>query len=90
MEFEDGKHLHAGYYEDGFDLEGTFFKQKEEKKWFLFFQNDLYNLPLKKQYKVFNEDFGFMVREYYIENELTVEKANELFKEFLLEEDLIK
>lgn len=91
MRFEEDIHLHAGYYEKNYDLEGIFFKQKDEEIWCLFFQNNFYKLPLKKHFDEYDENFGYLVRKYNIQkDDLTEEIANKLFKEFLLEEKLIK
>ncbi len=88
MNFEENIHLHVGFYDANGEFEGIFLKQKSGETWCLFFHNDFYNVSLKKTYALFDQDFGYMVREYNICN-LTFEQANELFKEFLLEEELI-
>lgn len=90
MNFEENQHLHVGFYDNGFDLEGIFLKVENKDKWCLFFNSTFYNMTMKNNYDLFDTHFGYMVREYEIkEVDLTYEKSSKLFKEFLLEEGLI-
>ncbi len=90
MNFEEDKHLHVGFYDNGFDLEGIFLKVKKIDKWCLFFNTKFYNITMKNKYDLFDTHFGYMVREYKLkENDLTHEKSSRYLKEFLLEEGLI-
>lgn len=38
---DESMHLHVGYYEQGFDYEGVFFKSLETGRWLLFFERFL-------------------------------------------------
>ncbi|WP_223251018.1 DUF3986 family protein [Bacillus safensis] len=44
-------HLHVGYYEQGCDYEGVFFKSLETGRWLLFFDQKSYGLNLLKSYE---------------------------------------
>lgn len=85
MLFEDNVHLHVGYYENGYDLEGIFLKVYNKDIWCLFYNdetNDI-RLPDKLAYPYIN-DFGNLIGIYNICDEvLTMEYGNDLFKDFL-------
>ncbi|MFP7283919.1 DUF3986 family protein [Bacillus altitudinis] len=47
---DDTMHVHVGYYEQGLDVEGVFFKSLETGKWQLFFDHTWYGITLLKHY----------------------------------------
>ncbi|AIM16747.1 MULTISPECIES: DUF3986 family protein [Neobacillus] len=87
VKYEDF-HLHVGYYNDSHDLEGIFYKEKNKPKWYLYFDADGYDIQLKKEYKK-EENFGYLVGIYDIE-EIDQTQGDEFFKNFLMEESIIK
>ena len=87
--FDDSLHLHVGYYEDGKDLEGIFFKVLGEPKWCLFFDQDFYQLKVSGTYS-YNSSFGLLVDTISTLNqELTYERGCLLFRRFLELEKLL-
>lgn len=48
---DDTMHVHVGYYERGFDVEGVFFKNLETGKWLLFFDHKSYGITFLKPYE---------------------------------------
>lgn len=85
-EFDDTQHLHVGYYEDGKDIEGIFFKVAGEDTWCLFFEPSFYQIHLHGSYE-WNSSFGALVLTLETE-ELTYERGCEFFKQFLQREGL--
>ncbi|MFE5471692.1 DUF3986 family protein [Bacillus safensis] len=48
---DESMHFHVGYYEQGFDYEGVFFKSLETGRWLLFFEQKSYGITLLKSYE---------------------------------------
>lgn len=89
MEFDDRFHLHVGYYENDNDIEAIFLKQKDKDVWYLFFENEFYNLELSKEKYPESSDFGTLIGKYQAsEDDMTFEYGSLLFKDFLNKEVL--
>lgn len=74
---DESMHLHVGYYEQGYDYEGLFFKSLETGRWLLFFDQKSYGLNLLKSYEEYDH-LGLFIGEYPIE-----EEGQRLFEHFL-------
>lgn len=46
MEYEKDLHLHLGYYEGGYDIEGIALKVAEKDEWRVFFDFGQYGFPV--------------------------------------------
>lgn len=84
----DSMHLHVGYYEQGFDYEGVFFKSLETGRWLLFFDQKNYGLTLLKNDEEYDH-LGLFVGEYSIEDDQIEEKGQQLFECFLKENNIV-
>ncbi|MBR0603399.1 hypothetical protein CEY07_11700 [Bacillus safensis] len=54
-------HLHVGYYEQGYDYEGVFFKSLETGRWLLFFDQKSYGLTFSTEYEK-RDEVGLILR----------------------------
>ena len=90
LQFDDSIHLHVGYYEDGYDLEGIFLKVTQEPIWCLFFNHNTYNLTLHhpERYPK-SDDFGHLVG-LYAQEEMNSQTGATHLKTFLKIEGLIR
>lgn len=86
---DDTMHVHVGYYEQGLDVEGVFFKSLETGKWQLFFDHTWYGITLLKHYEKY-EDLGLLIGEYSIEDDKIEDEGNQLFERFLKENGILK
>ncbi|UXO86847.1 DUF3986 family protein [Bacillus safensis] len=85
---DESMHLHVGYYEQGFDYEGVFFKSLEKGRWLLFFDQKSYELNLLKSYEEYDH-LGLFIGEYSIEDAQIEEKGQQLFEHFLKENNIV-
>lgn len=51
---DESMHFRVGYYEQGFDYEGVFFKSLETGRWLLFFEQKSYGITLLKSYEEYD------------------------------------
>lgn len=59
MLYDEGYHLHLGYYENGYDLEAVAFKRKADDIWDVFFNFEQYGLrPIGQENDMSSEEFG--------------------------------
>ncbi|MEK5297838.1 DUF3986 family protein [Bacillus sp. FSL R5-0659] len=79
---DESMHLHVGYYEQGYDYEGVFFKSLETGRWLLFFDQKSYGLNLLKSYEEYDH-LGLFIGEYPIEDDQIEEEGQRLFEHFL-------
>lgn len=87
LRFDDSIHLHVGYDEDGYDLEGIFFKVENEDIWCLFC--DAKEIKQTNLYP-YTQDFGYLVGLFSLKKEaLSYELGLHLFQQFLLLEKII-
>lgn len=86
---DESMHVHVGYYEQGCDYEGVFFKSLETGKWLLFFDQKSYGLNLLKSYEEYNH-LGLFIGEYSIEDAQIEEKGQQLFECFLKENGIVE
>ncbi|MED1563501.1 hypothetical protein AJ85_08860 [Alkalihalobacillus alcalophilus ATCC 27647 = CGMCC 1.3604] len=91
LKFVDEMHMHAGFYEKGFDLEGIFLKVHKKDIWCLFFNFHDFNIKISNESKYPKvEQFGCLVEIVQItEAEFTDEIANNIFIDFLKSESII-
>ncbi|PCK20794.1 hypothetical protein CEY02_11695 [Bacillus pumilus] len=59
LKLDDTMHLHVGYYENGFDYEGVFFKSLDTGKWLLFFDHESYGIQMNEKNERY-DDLGFL------------------------------
>lgn len=85
LNLDDTMHLHVGYYENGLDYEGVFFKSVDSGKWLLFFDHESYGVTLKKY-----DHLELLVGKYIIEDDQIEKEGNKLFECFLKENDIVK
>ncbi|WP_241503553.1 DUF3986 family protein [Bacillus safensis] len=85
---DESMHLHVGYYEQGCDYEGVFFKSLETGRWLLFFDQESYGLNLLKSYEEYDH-LGLFIGEYSIEDAQIEEKGQQLFEHFLKENNIV-
>ncbi|MEK4321842.1 DUF3986 family protein [Bacillus sp. FSL K6-3221] len=86
---DESMHVHVGYYEQGCDYEGVFFKSLETGRWLLFFDQKSYGLNLLKSYEEYNH-LGLFIGEYSIEDAQIEEKGQQLFECFLKENGIVE
>ncbi|MCY1118953.1 DUF3986 family protein [Bacillus safensis] len=86
---DESMHLHVGYYEQGFDYEGVFFKSLETGRWLLFFDEKSYGLTFSKKYEKW-QDVGLLIGEYPIEDGQIEDEGNKIFEYFLKENNLVE
>jgi hypothetical protein len=89
MIFDDRYHLHVGYYEEGHDLEAIFMKVQNEDKWCMFFDQEHYKTSINLNEFEYYKGFGLLVREYFINGDLSFESGSKFFKDFLLDNKII-
>ncbi|WP_240491070.1 DUF3986 family protein [Bacillus safensis] len=86
---DESMHVHVGYYEQGCDYEGVFFKSLETGKWLLFFDQKSYGLSPLKSYEKYDH-LGLFIGEYPIEDDQIEEKGQQLFECFLKENGIVE
>ncbi|GLF87505.1 MULTISPECIES: DUF3986 family protein [Bacillus] len=86
---DESMHVHVGYYEQGCDYEGVFFKSLETGRWLLFFDQKSYGLNLLKSYEEYDH-LGLFIGEYSIEDAQIEEKGQQLFECFLKENGIVE
>ncbi len=85
MNYENNKHLHVGYYEDEYDIEGIALKIFNEQSWDVFFNFKDYDLPIPSKFRNASES-SFGIRIFSAKNEVESQKkfskwvANELIQ----------
>ncbi|CAM5310480.1 hypothetical protein [Bacillus safensis FO-36b] [Bacillus safensis subsp. safensis] len=85
---DERMHVHVGYYEQGCDYEGVFFKSLETGKWLLFFDQKSYGLSPLKSYEKYDH-LGLFIGEYPIEDD-QIQKGQQLFECFLKENGIVE
>ena len=67
--FEQGMHVHHGYYEDGMDIESTAYRIKGEEQWVMFIDGDmLRDLLPSRSLPEFDEAYGLDFLCVYADN----------------------
>ncbi len=73
MDYENNKHLHVGYYESGYDIEGIALKVSNKQSWDVFFNFKDYNLPIPSKFRKASES-SFGTRIFSANNEIESQK----------------
>ncbi|KKB35348.1 DUF3986 family protein [Bacillus thermotolerans] len=83
MLYDDTRHLHVGYYENGYDLEAVALKRQSEDQWDIFFPFEQYGLkPAAQENEVSFEEFGTRIFSIPIKD-LDYQLGSKKFEEWL-------
>lgn len=87
-DYEGGQHLHLGYYEGGYDIEGVAFKLKDKVEWHVFFNFVVYGMPVPVAFKEARKDAYAGVHVFTVSEEQIDSEVYGLFNSFVMREVL--